>query len=80
MADGNAKQAQDKKTEGLLWYSQTEKPLQAEGFDFLRLGNIRPPTKESDVLILISGNIKRVESGVVTSRFGDEAAFTPNSA
>lgn len=64
MADGNAKQAQDKKTEGLLWYSQTENPLQAEGFDFLRLGNIRPPTKESDVSILkSSGNIRKVEFG-----------------
>lgn len=31
MADRNAKQAQDRKTEGLLWYSQTEKPFQAEG-------------------------------------------------
>lgn len=35
LADGNAKQARHRKSEELLWYSQTKRPRQAEGFSLL---------------------------------------------
>lgn len=49
MADRNAKQGLAGSGWGLLWHPLTDRPSQAPGSSFLRLGNIRPRPRETDV-------------------------------